>query len=246
MASEVEWFVAVAAEARTLGDLSLLKSDLTFCEVEPAWLNSAGDSPTALTSSAWRDLASPDLVRDAARVAVEAANVELRRDSPLHAELHLGNAVWQRDSTLAQGFRRSFYVEAASGVLVLSGMTGTVTVARDGYRTFPPRTVGLRQRELADRNVAFHAAVAVFDAAGEDFGSLWLVWEYVEKRSGHKPNRFAPTSEINAFCSTANDGHHIRHIGSRLLPQHRMMKPREARDLMRRLLEGWLEAENPH
>ena len=246
MTSQYRWYVSVQADRRSIADLELLVPGLLFCEVQQSWLSGSGDDPTALVSSEWDVLDEADLARDAAKTAVDVANAALRGDSLLHAKLQLGPAVWERNPSSPNGINRSIYVELSARGMALAGFAGTVTSSRNGYQTFPPRTVGLRQRELAERNVAFNTAVTLLDGAGDDFGRLWLVWEYVEKRSGHKPNRFAPKADIDAFCSTANNGHHIRHIGGMAQGSHRTMTALEARELIRRLLVGWLEAENPH
>lgn len=240
------WFVSVLASREAVVDLSLLSPDLTFCEVVLSWLNSPGDDPVALTSLDWEHLDRPEAVREAAKKKIDEANDFLRQDSSLHTEIQVGGIVWQRDPGLPNGCRRHFTIIAASATIVgTSSMTAFVSSA-SGYVTYPARTVGLRQRELADRNADFNAAVILFEAAGEDYHRLWLVWEYVKKRSGHRPRVFASAADIDAFTSTANNGTHLRHIGEKFWKPQRSMPPREARALMRRLLEGWLQAENPH
>lgn len=242
--SDRNWFVAVKATQDVILDLGFLKPELTFCEVESAWLNQPGDDRTAITAPEWDGLDDVQAVRSAAKELLAAANSALRADSPLHPELEFGGIVWRRDAASPRGAQRHFSLVLESTVIALTGFAVGMSTARSGYQTYPPRTKGVRQMELAAADTNFAAAVRQFEGAGEDLRALYIVYEYVTKRARLKRHLYASRAELTDFKTTANNAEHVRHVGGDR-PVSRMVSGAEARDLMRRLLDGWLDAKNP-
>ncbi len=236
-----EWYVEVRANELSVLDLELLSPDDRLTSVDPSWVSTPTDNRLAVTSRDWLgDLDAAD-VRKMAWPIVEKLSAHLTSDSPLHAPLELGVWVWRRDPDAPLGYRRSGFLELVEMAMATSIFSAKVLI--NGYEVAPPRTVGQRQKEFSVSNPDFAAAVSLFSQAGEDLVKLHIVLEYVRKRSGHDPAKFASKAEIAAFSETANNRPHVRHIGGERPNAHAEVSGQEGRKLLRRLLVGWLEAE---
>jgi len=119
-------------------------------------------------------------------------------------------------------------------------------LATDAYQPAPTRTRGLRANELGEKDAEFSRALQLFEAAGEDIGRLWVVFECVRDAVGHRALGAvckASKREIAALCEAVSDWEILERAA--MSPVRRPpMSGRDARALVRRLLNGWLDHDN--
>ncbi len=239
-----EWLVEVQLDSGSVVDLELLGPDKCIVKVPPAWLSTPADSRFAITSAEWVGPLEPGAVREKARALIRDIGNMLERDSALHGTALIGRYVWQHDADVDGGFRRHVFIEAQGTAIGIGVVEGRVLI--NGFEQAPSRTTGQRQREYSATNADFARALALFEQAGTDIPKLYIAFEYVEKRSGHKPTEFAARKEIAAFKETADNRPHVRHIGGQRSNSYPEVFGSDARELIRRLLLGWLDADHPY
>ena len=220
-------------------DLPLLCADVHPERLPDGWAEQH-DSQDCLTVLAGDALGA----RAEARVIIDRINDALAADSPLHGKLHTGS-IFEQDAAKPLGYSRCTFGEI--GPIALSvEMSATGSVTQNGYIIASSRTLGLRQRELEQADSDFAAALRLFKIAGDDIRLLFIVWEYIKEDSGIDLSTVSTRRERATFLETADNRPNVRHRGGKRPNAYEQMSGVSARNLIRRMLVGWVELRVPH
>lgn len=138
------------------------------------------------------------------------------------------------------------FISVGTAIMVMIG--GRMKTSADGEPINPERSPAERAKALSDIDPEFRQASVMLAAAEDDFRKLFVIYECVrDSICGSSKNwellvakGWATETELVHFRKTANSLH--RH---KPLPFENPMTSRDARELIRRLMQCWVDDKMP-
>lgn len=184
--------------------------------------------------------------RDRAVEVVELINGAAQLYWTNHRNLSVGGRVVTIGN---DGSRSESIVVVAQPVIARAWLSGTAVVIGGGVSTPAPAPTPQRWVEAAFQDDDVAAALRILADPDAAWGRLYHVFDLVQTDVGSGIHKWATQAECKRFTHTANSrlalGDEARHGHTKFQPPSNPMTLGEARQLIRTIVTGWLEARVP-